>query len=99
MNQNSRAATAKFCYSQLANAASMQANGFFEVWSFGLMFFISTNGGCTCFYEEKTKIIASQSQYGRFLEDLFAVCPETAGLHLTQLHYLPKFSDVKISDV
>ena len=61
--------------------ASRQENGFFEVWPVGLNFFIFTNGGCTCFYEEKTKINrtrkASQSQDGGFLEDLFAVCPET----------------------
>ena len=61
--------------------ASRQENGFFEVWPVGLFFFIFTNGGCTCFYEEKNKNYrtrnASQSQDGGFLEDFFAVCPET----------------------
>ena len=38
--------------------ASRQENGFFEVWPVGLIFFIFTNGGCTCFYEEKAKIFA-----------------------------------------
>ena len=38
--------------------ASRQENGFFEVWPVGLIFFIFTNRGCTCFYEEKTKLIA-----------------------------------------
>ena len=50
--------------------ASRQENGFFEVWPVGLIFSIFTNGGCTCFYEEKKKIIAHATQ-------LFAVCPET----------------------
>ena len=69
--------------------SSRQENGFFEVWPFGLIFFIFTNGGCTCFYEKKLKLKqkiknknyrthnASQSQDGGFLGDLFAVCPET----------------------
>ena len=55
--------------------------GFFEVWPVGIIFFIFTNGGCTCFYEKKRKNFrtrnASQSQDCGFLEDLFAVCPET----------------------
>ena len=61
--------------------ASRPENGFFEVWPDGLMFFIFTIGGCTCFYEAKTKIMAratsAKSQDSGFLEHLFAVCPET----------------------
>ena len=38
--------------------ASRQQNGLFEVWPVGLIFSIFTDGGCTCFYEEKAKIIA-----------------------------------------
>ena len=38
--------------------ASRQEKGFFEVWPVGLIFFIFTNGACTCFCEEKAKIFA-----------------------------------------
>ena len=38
---------------------SRQENGFFEVWPVGLIFFLFHQyGSCTCFYKEKTKIIA-----------------------------------------
>ena len=61
--------------------ASRQENGFFEVWPVRLIFFIFTNGACTCFYEEKNKnhrtSNENQSQDGGFIGDLFAVCPET----------------------
>ena len=61
---------------------SRQENDFFEVWPVRLIFFIFTNGGCTCFYEKKNNknyrtSKACQSQDGGFLEDLFAVFPGT----------------------
>ena len=61
--------------------ASRQENGFFEVWPVGLIFGIFNNGGCTCFCEEKTKIIArakrANHKTAASLKIFFAVCPET----------------------
>ena len=61
--------------------ASRQENGFFEVWPVGLIFFHFHQWGLHLFLGRKNKNYrtrnASQSQDGGFLEDLFAVCPET----------------------
>ena len=77
--------------------ASRQENGFFEAWPFGLIFFIFTNGGCTCFYEEKNKIIARATRANHktvvFLK-IYLLFAQKYGLHLTQLdwsHFLQKY--------
>ena len=79
--------------------ASRQENGFFEVWPVGLFIFVFTNGGCTCFYEEKTKIIARAKRANHKtaasskISLLFA---QKHGLHLTQLiwsHFLQKYGN------
>ena len=87
MTQNSLAATAIVILIQERDVmqwqkiwpAARRENGFLEVWPVGLILFIFTNGGCTCFSEKKNYPTrnASQSQDGGFLEDLLAVCPET----------------------
>ena len=77
--------------------ASRQENGFFEVWPVGLIFFIFTNGGCTCFYEEKTKIIARATRANHKTAaslKSFSLSAQKHGLHLTQLiwsHFLQKY--------
>ena len=68
--------------------ASRQENGFFEVWPVGRIFFIFTNGGCTCFYEEKTKIIARATLANHKTAaslKIYLLFAQKHGLHLTQL--------------
>ena len=61
--------------------ASRQENGLFEVWPVGRIFFHFHQCGLHLFLRRQNKNYrtrnASQSQDGGFLEDLFAVCPET----------------------
>ena len=68
---------------------SRQENGFFEVWPVGLFFVVVfTNGGCTCFYEEKTKIIARATRANHKAAaslKIFLLFAQKHGLHLTQL--------------
>ena len=66
--------------------ASRQENGFFEVWPVRLIFFIFTNGGCTCFYEEKNKIIARATRTNHKTAaslKIFLLFAQKHGLHLT----------------
>ena len=77
--------------------ASRQENGFFEVWPVGLIFFIFTNGGCTCFYEEKTKIIARATRANHKTAaslKIYLLFAQKHGLHLTQViwsHFFQKY--------
>ena len=76
---------------------SRQENGFFEVWPVELIFCIFTNGGCTRFSEEKTKIIARATRANHKTAaslKIFLLFAQKHGLHLTQLiwsHFLQKY--------
>ena len=62
--------------------ASRQENDLFEV------FFILTNGGCTCFYKEKTKLLAhaTLASYKTAASlKIYLLFAQKQGLHLTQL--------------
>ena len=77
-------------------AASRQINGFFEVWPVGPFFPFSLMGIALVFTKKsknhRTRN-ASQSQDGGFLEDLFAVCPET-WVALDKANFVTFFSEV-----
>ena len=77
--------------------ASRQENGFFEVWPVGLIFCIFTHGGCTCFCEEKTKIIASATRANhKTAASLkpFSLFAQKHGLQLTQLIWSHFFAEL-----
>ena len=71
--------------------ASRQEKGFFEDWPVGLIFFfIFTNGGCTCFYEEKQKKVSCGSDWRANHKTaaslkIYLLFAQKHGLHLTQL--------------
>ena len=84
-------------WNALAKKWPPSKNDFFEVWPVGLIFFIFTNGGCTCFYEEKTKIIARAKRANHKTAaslKIYLLFSQEHGLHLTQLiwsHFLKKY--------
>ena len=79
--------------------ASRQENGFFEVWPVGLIFFIFPNGGGTCFYEEKTKVLAraKRANYKTAASlKIYLLFAQKHGLHLTQFIWSHFFSEVHV---
>ena len=77
--------------------ASRQENGFFEVWPVGLIFFIFTIGGFTCFYEEKTKIVARATRANHETAvslKIYMLFAQKHGLNLTQLIWSHFFLEV-----
>ena len=75
-------------YTILLKFRVMPPDYFFEVWPVGLIFFFFTRGGCTCFYEEKTKIIAraTRANYKTAVSlKIYLLFAQQNGLHLTQL--------------
>ena len=80
------------------NLACLRAgNTSFEVWPVGLIFFIFANGGCTCFYEEKTKFIARATRANHKKAaslKIYLLFAQKHGLQLTQLIWSHFFSEI-----
>ena len=104
MNQSSRAATENFVFLNAANNGSLKTNcsltqerdclpqgrktASLKFDLLRLIFCIFTNGGCTCFYEEKTKIIARATRANHKTaasSKIYMLFAQKHGLHLTQL--------------